>query len=77
MTNDDLIAKTRLGDGFQVAYSIAHALRAVIELHEPITEKDLEYDDGTLFTADFCKSCPDDALYPCETIKLIEAVLSE
>ena len=76
MSNDDLIAKTRLADGFQVAYSIAHALRAVIELHEPITEIDLENDDGTTFTADFC-SCCDHVLYPCETIKLIEAVLSE
>ena len=76
MTNDDLIAKTRLGDGFQVAYSIAYALRAVIELHEPITETDLEDDEGNIFTADFCATCPDDALYPCATIKTIEAALN-
>ena len=76
MTNDDLIAKTRLGDGFQVAYSIAHALRAVIELHEPITEYDLYNEEtGETFNADFCASC-DDTEYPCATIQTIEAALN-
>jgi hypothetical protein len=76
MTHDELLAKTRLGDGFQVAYSIAYALKTVIELHGPITEIDLEYDDGTTFTADFCATCCDDALYPCATIEAIEKALN-
>ena len=76
MTNDELLAATKLSDGFQKAYFVAHALRAVIELHEPITEKGLENEDGTTFEADFCKTCCEDSLYPCATIKAIEEALN-
>jgi hypothetical protein len=81
MKHDELLAKIDAEGEFLVQYFdckpvFISALRAVVVMHEPIIEIDLEDDEGNLFTADFCDTCPDSPEYPCITIQAIWAVLN-
>lgn len=55
----------------------SNALRAIVELHKPITEDLTDFNDGSPDHedfVDFCSSC-EDTLYPCVTIQAIEKEL--
>ena len=74
MTHDELLAKieiwkfqTKSYDDTYEVHGILNALRAVVELHKPITFPD---EKGL-----FCDKCLPDR-YPCPTIQAIEKELS-
>ena len=74
MTHDELLERLKTEMGFITPHN---ALRAVVELHKPITEDLTDFNDGSPDHedfVDFCSSC-EDTLYPCVTIQAIEKAL--
>ena len=65
MTHDELLAKVNTLEARYTDYPTYLALRAVVELHKPVTTT----------IGSFCKACGITSDYPCPTIQAIEKEL--
>jgi len=75
MTHDELLARIDIN-------ALVHPkpLVEVVKLHAPVTEdftdSPFNHEPDHQDFVDFCTSC-EDTVYPCETIKVIEATIKE
>ena len=68
MTHNELLARVKLWDDYAkggYTPAVFQALRAVVEMHKPVTTT----------IGSFCKACGFTSDYPCETIQAIEKEL--
>jgi len=65
MTHDELLAELTDTEPVYARATLYSALRAVVELHKPVTTT----------IGSFCKACGITSDYPCETIQAIEKEL--
>lgn len=73
MTHDELLEA--IGTGETTRFALADALRAVVELHKPLKQRD-RLSGEKITVCEHCETPYDSKmLYPCPTIQAIEKEL--